>query len=93
MGILLVIGFIVVFSTIIYRTVNPGGDKPGETGDNGAKGFERNVVLPAGARVEQVTSDNDRLLVEIVEADGARLLVVLDARRGREIGRFRLAPQ
>ena len=93
MGVLLVVGFVVVFSTIIYRTVNLGDGVSGAASEGAAAGYERNVTLPAGARIEQVTADNDRLLVEVVEAEGARLLVVLDARRGREIGRFRLAPQ
>lgn len=93
MGILLVVGFILVFSTIIYRTVNLGDDEGAPGVATTAKGYDRAIALPAGAQVQRVTPDSDRLLVEVVQADGVRMLIVLDARRGREIGRFRLSTQ
>jgi hypothetical protein len=91
MGVILVVGFIAVFITIAYRVANPRVIAPGEAGHE--KGFEHRVALPGGAEVSGLEFTGDRVLVTVTAADGAKSLIVLDATRGRTIGRFALEPE
>jgi hypothetical protein len=44
------------------------------------------VALPKGAKVETVGAGPDRIVLDIVLADGARQLIVLDLQTGRLLG-------
>lgn len=87
MGILLVVGFTVVFSTIIYRAVKIA---PGESAAAAAqRGF--GVIeagRSAGAQIGRVILDGDRLAVELHDEAGGEI-VIFDLRRGGELGRIR----
>jgi hypothetical protein len=94
MGVLLVIGIIVVFSTIIYRSVKLGsGEEVAEIRPRG--GFAPIEALMApGARLESVELNGDRLAATTRLANGEGSEIILfDIRRGHELGRVRLRPQ
>ena len=88
MGVLLIVGFIVVFITIIYRVV-ASGDASQAAAPRGVFG-QVDVNIPAGATIVSTTVDGDRALVRMSGADGVQTLIVFDIRRGHEVGRFRL---
>jgi len=90
MGVLLIVGFFVVFATIIYR-VSSSGDGTESATPRGVFG-EIDVGIPAGAKIISTTLDGDRALLRIVGADGVETLIIFDIRRGLEVGRFRLNP-
>lgn len=86
---MLIAGFVVVFSTIIYRTVKLADDRP-------APGKATQVVpgelaIPAGAAIRSMVLDGNRLAIHLSGADGDQIVVV-DVRRGSEISRMRLVP-
>lgn len=91
MGVLLVIGFIVVFSTIIYRSVKLGSD------EEVAQSLPRGAFAPVeaamapGARLEAVELDGDRLAAttRLENGEGSEI-ILFDIRRGHELGRVRL---
>jgi hypothetical protein len=89
MGVLLIVGFIIVFGTIIYRVVAPGDEAGDAAAPRGVYGAV-DVALPAGAAIVSTGVSGDRAVVRIRAGDGTESLVVLDLRRGHELGRFRL---
>jgi len=91
MGILLIVGFFVVFTTIIYRTVNSGNESGVSRGSVTSGYGEIETRLPAGATVGETTLDGDRLVVRYTLGDRTGFLV-LDVKRGHELGRFLMAP-
>ncbi len=48
------------------------------------------VSLPAGARIEALATDAERIVVDALLPDGSRELIVLDGGSGRLIGRIPL---
>ena len=44
------------------------------------------IELPAGARIETMSTGSDRLVVDIVLPDGNRRLVIIDLATGRQLG-------
>lgn len=91
MGVILIVGFVTVFITIAYRVANPRVIPPGEAGHEG--GYAHGVAIPEGAEISDLQFTGDRVLMTVTGRDGARSLIVLDATRGRTIGRFNLEPQ
>lgn len=95
MGVLLVIGFIVVFSTIIYRVVVSGDEAKSSASTRGTFGAVE-VAVPAGARVVATDLRGDRALVRLRVGEGVQSreeLLVLDIKRGIVLGRFRLTAE
>ena len=92
MGILLVAGFIVVFSTIIYRSVKLGS-QDGAAAPVSRRGFEPvEAALAPGAVLEAVVVDGDRLAATTRLANGGGSEIILfDIRRGQELGLIRLS--
>jgi hypothetical protein len=89
LGILLIAGFVVVFSTIIYRTVKLAGDDgPAEKATAVA---ETDVAVPAGAQIQGMTLDGNRLAIH-VGGEGAEEIVIVDVRRGTVLSRVRVVP-
>ena len=96
MGVMLVVGFIVLFSAIAYRAVNPGSrpeSGPGSGEDaavrSGEAGFGTiDALIGKAARIGAMGLDGDRLAVETVGPDGSEI-IMFDVRRGRELGRIR----
>jgi len=89
MGVLLVVGFVVVISTIIIRAVKLS-DRP-ETADSAAA-LLKEVAIPAGSEVAGVTLDGNRMAVRVRGAGGEEILL-FDARSGALSARIRLKPQ
>lgn len=77
MSLALVVGFLVVFGTILARM---GG---------GTETAVRGGALSLPGQAVSMALDGDRLAV-IVEAEAGRFIVVYDIARGREIGRVEL---
>jgi hypothetical protein len=52
------------------------------------------IELPAGSRIEAMSTGTDRLVIEVALADGSRQLVVIDLASGRRLGTIplRIAP-
>jgi hypothetical protein len=89
LGILLIAGFVVVFSTIIYRTVKLADDDgPAE---KAAAVAETDVAVSAGAQIQGMTLDGNRLAIH-VGGEGAEEIVIVDVRRGTVLSRVRVMP-
>ncbi len=90
MGVLLIVGFIVVFSTIIYRTVNVGNDPASTSSAPGPAQWTIESALPDGARIIEMQQQGDRLAVRYAAGDG-EAIVVFDIKRGYQLGRIDFA--
>jgi hypothetical protein len=44
------------------------------------------IELPAGARIETIGAGSDRLVLDLVLADGNRQLIIIDLATGRRLG-------
>ena len=44
------------------------------------------IELPAGARIETMSTGSDRLVIDLVLPDGNRRLVIIDLATGRSLG-------
>jgi len=51
------------------------------------------IMLPKGSELETMSTGADRIVLEIVLADGSRQLVVIDLATGRELGTIPLREQ
>ncbi len=89
MGVLLVVGMIVLFSTILYRAVKLSGAKSGVSPAAQAQVSPLALGLPADARVEKMALSGNRLAL-YVSSPGVRELIVVDVRKGAVIRRLRL---
>lgn len=83
LGVLLVLCFVTVFGVIAYRLANP---RPA-TAAHG----EYTATIPAGSRIVSVDVDGDRMAVHVANGETSDILLI-DARRGRLVGKVRLAP-
>ncbi|MHA1545774.1 MAG: hypothetical protein ACTSUY_05055 [Alphaproteobacteria bacterium] len=90
MGVLLIIGFAVVLTTIVYRAATPGDEAKSAIRTRGAFGVVE-VSIPTGSQVVETDLRGERALVRLQGA-GATELLVLDIKRGIVLGRFRLEP-
>lgn len=79
MTVLLVLGMIL----LVYGMVRTAGKMGAELGDV-------SVTVPQGASLLNVSADGGRLYVALRRADGQQEILILDAKNGRELGRFRL---
>ena len=50
------------------------------------------IEIPRGARIEAMTTAQDRLILDLVLPDGERQLVVLDLATGARLGTIELRP-
>jgi hypothetical protein len=85
MGIMLVAGLVVVFSTIIYRTVkpvSPGAPQLTRTDRSGA--IVTKLGIPADS-IRQMSLNGNRLAIRT-----AREIIIIDYRKGLVIGRIAL---
>jgi hypothetical protein len=88
LGVLLVVGFLVMVGTIIYRMANP---KPPQmaTGKVTA-GPVLDLPMPAGARVRAMTLNEGKLAIHLDTGKRGEEIVVIDVRKGRELSRIRI---
>ena len=81
MGVMLVVGVVVLIGAIAarvsHKTAEPA-PRPVFTAEP--------IELPAGARIESMTAGTDRLVLDVLLADGTRQLLILDLASGRRIG-------
>jgi hypothetical protein len=81
MGVMLVAGVAILIVTIAGRV------SPNRAGLATSPPFAAPVIdLPQGARIETMAVGPDRLVVDVVLADGTRQLLILDLVTGRRLG-------
>lgn len=88
-GVILVVGTIVL-AVLIGLRMTAGGNERARV-DAGPAIAE--IALPAGARVEQVVPDQERLLLLGVGRDGRQFLAVVDPSAGVLRQLFHLVPE
>ena len=81
MGVMLVIGVIVLVAAIAVRVSH----KPAVPAPR-AEFTAPAIDLPAGSHIEAMTAGPDRLVVDLLLADGARQLLIIDLVTGRRLG-------
>ena len=81
MGVMLVVGVIVLVAAIAARVSH----KPAEPASR-AEFSAPPIDLPAGSRIEAMTVGPDRLVIDVLLADGTRQLLILDLSTGRRLG-------
>jgi hypothetical protein len=81
MGVMLVAGVAILTVTIAGRV------SPNRAGPAPSPPFAAGPIdLPQGARIETMAVGPDRLVVDVVLADGTRQLLILDLVTGRRLG-------
>ncbi len=87
MGVLLVVGFVVVFGTIIYRVMQ----SPDAAAPVAVRGqFDPvDVTVADGTSVVSTTFTEDRLSI-VTMSRGSLEVIIVDTKRGAELGRVRL---
>ena len=89
MGVLLLIGFVVIFGTIVYRVVS--SPHPVEVSVRGQFGVV-DVPVANGTALLGTTFIEDRLSI-VTNSAGIAEVIIIDTKRGIELGRVRLVPQ
>ncbi len=81
MSVMILGGIAILIATLAGRLPrpHPGGTAP--TTFTAAP-----LDLPAGARVEAISTGTDRLVIDLALPDGNRRLLILDLATGRELG-------
>lgn len=84
MGVLIVVGFIVVFVELGRRLVKSPTSEPATTK---SRSFgDVTVPIPEGAKVESVSTTDGRTIALVRLRDGAAALYVIDAASGALLG-------
>jgi hypothetical protein len=80
MGVMILVTFTAIVIVIAGRMPHGSGNPP-------LQPFAAAPIdLPAGARIETMSVGSDRLVLDIVRADGERRLVIIDLATGRLLG-------
>jgi hypothetical protein len=87
-GIVLVVGTIVLAVLLVLRAT---GGMVGEA--PGARALPRELLLPAGARVEQVVPDGRRVILLGVDGSGRQFLALIDPTSGERLSLIRIRPE
>jgi hypothetical protein len=94
MGLLLVVGFALVVTVIVYQATRIGESEPAgpsaQAVANRAGGLALSV--PSGTKIESLTLDGKRMAVQLTGPNGAEIAVI-DVDKGRVISRIRLEPK
>jgi len=81
MGVLLVVGTVVLIGAIAARVSHKGSESAMP------RAFVAQPIdLPAGSRIEAMTAGPDRLVLNLLLADGTRQLLILDLATGQRLG-------
>lgn len=95
MGVVIAVGFIVVFVELGRRIVKPPPSEPPQANAPSAPGMptarprsfgEVNVPIPEGARVESITTADGRTVALVRLRDGAAALYLIDPASGSLLG-------
>ena len=92
MGIMLIVGMIVVFSTIIYRTVKLSEGKTISKVTKIAPYPPLDLPVSDQAKISSVALDGNRLALHVIE-NGKTSIIIVDIKRGQVISRVTLKPQ
>jgi hypothetical protein len=84
MGVLLVVGFVALVAAIGVRMSH-------RTPAPGAAFTAPPIALPAGAKIERLSTGPDRIVLAIVLPDGTQRLLVIDLQTGRLLGTIPIA--
>src|SRR5258708_6156239 len=82
MGLLLVVGFFTLIVMIAGRFANK--QKPAEPAAASFAGAP--IELPLGARIETMAVGSERLVLDLLLANGDRQLLIIDLASGRKLG-------
>lgn len=89
MGIALVVGFAVLFGTIVYRAMNMGAEEEIVAGTPDGTFGVSEIAIGKGDRVGSVTLSESRLAVRVA-GSAYHDIIIIDVETGRELGRVRL---
>jgi hypothetical protein len=81
MGVILVVGTVALIAAIATRAPH----KPSEPASR-AEYTAPPIDLPVGSRIEAMTAGPDRLVIDLLLADGTRQLLIIDLATGRRLG-------
>ena len=81
MGIMLVLGTVALIAAIATRASHKTSEPASRT-----EYAAPPIDLPAGSRIEAMTAGPDRLVVDLLLADGTRQLLIIDLATGRRLG-------
>lgn len=87
LGVLLVLGFVAVFGTITYRVMDDEGLAAQTSARQGFGTSE--VLIDPQAQVRSVTLADGRLAIHVIAGDHDDIILI-DAKRGHELGRVRV---
>ena len=94
LGVLILAGVAVIITTIVNRAQSGsrGGEPVAAAVEPAAPAAfgERSLDLPAGAKIESMVAEGDRLILRLRLKDGAESLVVVDLATGRRLGILRV---
>lgn len=82
-GGIMLLGFIAVFASIVYK-VSEGGGGLGA----GDTPVEATLEIPAGHRIVGTALDGEHALLTLAAPDGSTSLVVVDLASGKILGRY-----
>ncbi len=90
LGVLILAGVAVIITTIVNRVQSgsSGGEPVAAAVEPAAPAAfgEGRLDLPAGAEIESMVAEGDRLILRLRLKDGAEALVVVDLATGRRLG-------
>jgi len=81
MGVLLVVGTVALIVAIATRVSHKAAEPAAR-----AAYAAPPIDLPAGSQIEAMTAGPDRLVIDLLLADGTRQLLVIDLATGRRLG-------
>lgn len=87
LSIVLALSAIAITTAIVYRMVKPAPVPPSPPFGVSA------LPVPVGCRIDYVTAEGDRLILQIGGSDECRRIVVADLRTGNLIGQFQFPTQ
>ena len=86
MGVLIAAGFVLLVVAVAGRLAAPVSGVRKPAADTSAPFSAAPIEVPAGSRVEAMAFAGDRLVLDLVLADGERQLIILDLATGRRLG-------
>jgi hypothetical protein len=86
MGVMLVVGFAALIAVIAHRLSHPPAPASSVPTASGQSFTATPIELPAGARIEAMSTGSDRVVIDILFPDGARQLLIIDLATGRRLG-------
>ncbi|HLN24852.1 MAG TPA: hypothetical protein VK558_12815 [Patescibacteria group bacterium] len=96
MGLLVVAGLVLVGYGLYRNSHNPSGTASSAAGARAANGavgyFSVDLPVPAGSKLEQMTTAGDRVILRFTGGEAERILV-LDPQTGQVAGNITLVPQ